>query len=142
MENQKIQEAHVRNFVVTKESLNNFVEEFPASHLADLIEHFETDQLCDLIERYEGRCLSFPSIKNIWVKFRNRIIKKELDVDLSRKNRERLAELFDISVDNINKIYWRTCYRDRKKKKYYKKKAVKKNERKNENNKRKSTRIT
>jgi len=88
-----------------KEAIEIFVKNFPNSFVADLLLYFDKEVVLKFIELYSGRRVGIPTIKNIWVNYRNNRIKEALDNDCTKKNREILAESFGLSIGHISVIY-------------------------------------
>ena len=88
-----------------KEAIEIFVKNFPNSFVADLLLYFDKEVILKFIELYSGRRVNVPTIRNIWVNYRNHRIKEALDKDNTRRSREILAENFGLSIEHINVIY-------------------------------------
>ena len=88
-----------------QEAIEAFVKNYPNSFVADLLLYFDRKIVLQFIELYSGRRVNIPTIKNIWINYRNQKIKEALDKDGTRKNREIFAENFGLSIEHINVIY-------------------------------------
>lgn len=96
---------------IDKEALEAFIVEFPRSPLVDLLITFDKDTIVKLIELFQGRQMKIPTIKTIWVSYRNRVIKNEIKKDDSQGNKARLAQRFGVTINRINQIYVRCLLR-------------------------------
>jgi len=91
------------------EAVEIFAKRFPNSFIADLLLYFDKETILQIIELYSGRVVKIPTIKSVWVNYRNQKIKSILDKKNSRKNRELLAETFGLSVEHVSWIYSRVA---------------------------------
>lgn len=88
-----------------KEIVQNAVTEFPNSVVADLLNDFDIEVVVKFILIYSGQHIRVPSVKYIWMKFRNKIIRETLDELDNKKRRALLAARFSISDHTVQKIY-------------------------------------
>lgn len=93
------------NDKIDEKMLEAFIIEFPRSPLIDLLITFDRDVVVKLIELFQGRQMRIPMIRTIWVSYRNKIIKEEVDKDDSQGNKARLAQRFGITINRLNQIY-------------------------------------
>jgi len=96
---------------IDKEALEAFIVEFPRSPLVDLLITFDKDTVVKLVELFQGRQMRIPTIKTVWVSYRNKIIKDEIERDDSQGNKARLAQRFGITINRANQIYVRCLLR-------------------------------
>lgn len=96
---------------IDKKALEAFIVEFPRSPLVDLLITFDKDTVVKLIELFQGRQMRIPTIKTVWVSYRNKIIKNEIEKDDSQGNKARLAQRFGVTINRINQIYVRCLLR-------------------------------
>lgn len=96
---------------IDKEALEAFIVEFPRSPLIDLLITFDKNTVVKLIELFQGRQMTIPTIKTVWVSYRNKIIKNEIERDDSQGNKARLAQRFGVTINRINQIYVRCLLR-------------------------------
>ena len=96
---------------IDEKVLEAFIIEFPRSPLIDLLITFDKDIVVKLIELFQGRQMRIPTIKTVWVSYRNKIIKEGIEEDDSQANKARLAQNFGITINRVNQIYARCLLR-------------------------------
>ena len=96
---------------IDEKVLEAFIIEFPRSPLIDLLITFDKDVVVKLIELFQGRQMRIPTIKTVWVSYRNKIIKEGIEENDSQANKARLAQRFGITINRVNQIYARCLLR-------------------------------
>lgn len=96
---------------IDEKALEAFIIEFPRSPLIDLLITFDRDVVVELIELFQGRQMRIPTIKTVWVSYRNKIIKEGIEENDSQANKARLAQRFGITISRVNQIYARCLLR-------------------------------
>lgn len=96
---------------IDEKMLEAFIIEFPRSPLIDLLITFDKDVVVKLIELFQGRQMRIPTIKTVWVSYRNKIIKEGIEENDSQANKALLAQRFGITINRVNQIYARCLLR-------------------------------
>jgi len=77
----------------------------PDSVVADLLAKFSVPVVAKLVKFYSGQQIQIPYEDDIWKTYRNREIRKILDMNNDRVTRNNLARLFGVTRHRVSAIY-------------------------------------
>jgi len=90
---------------VFRDALHVMAEDYPDSFLAELLVHFDVAVIAKLIYLYGGQMFHIPNKDNVWRNYRNKIVRKTLDLRDDKAARKELARFFGISYPYVLAIY-------------------------------------
>ena len=91
---------------INEAAVKAFIKDFPNSVVADMLLYFGEDFVVKFVELYSGKQIEIPTVKSIWVSYRNRTIVNELNEANTKKVRTKLASSFGLTTEWISKIYF------------------------------------
>lgn len=88
-----------------RDALFGMAESYPDSLLAELLVNFEIGVVAKLIQIYGGQAFQIPRKENVWRDYRDKLVRKTLDLKNDRITRKELAQLFGVSYPYVSAIY-------------------------------------